>query len=86
MPDIVQLEQMNLAANEAEDISTLADIGDIKLDGAAPLPQRFSQYMEQIRNPYCFRSGSIKIKVTYASGGKSLDEPLKNFFMGLKNC
>lgn len=86
MFDFVELEQMSHVSLETEDIDKLAEIGTVRIDQNLPLPKRLSSYIEQVGNPYCFRSGNIKIKVSYAESGKNLDETVKNFFVGLKNC
>ena len=41
-------------------------------------------YLEKIKNPYCFRCGDAVVSIHFADKGNSLDSLLKNYFMGLK--
>ena len=46
--------------------------------------QRMMDYLEKIKNPYCFRCGDAVVSIHFADKGNSLDSLLKNYFMGLK--
>jgi hypothetical protein len=81
-----QLDELSRVDIDAMDIRDLADIGTVSIDSKLPLNQRMEQYLDYIKNPYCFRSGDIKVKIAFAPDGKSLDDALENFFIGLKNC
>lgn len=50
----------------AVDPNELADPGEIRLDPNLSPEQRMEQFLEKIQNPYCFRCGSIALKVEYA--------------------
>lgn len=80
------LDEMCRMDIEAIDADRLADIGTIKIDSRLPLRQRMEQYLNQVNNPYCFRCGKIKVKIAFMSDGDTLENTLKNFFVGLKNC
>ncbi len=71
---------------ETKDINTLSDIGNLRIDDRLPPSQRLSQYVKQVGDPYCFRSGGVKVRAAYSPEGKSLDETLKSFLVGLKGC
>lgn len=80
------LDEMCRIDIDTIDANNMADIGTIKIDGKLPLHQRMEQYLNQINNPYCFRSGKIKVKIAFTSDGDALENALTNFFVGLKNC
>ncbi len=54
-------------------LDELADINDVSIDESLPKEEKIRSYMEQIKNPYCFRSGDVVIKIGFA-GKTSLDE------------
>ena len=39
------------------DLSELVDIRDVVIDKSLPLEERVKSYVEQIKNPYCFKVG-----------------------------
>ena len=41
------------------DLSELVDIRDVVIDKSLPLEDRVKSYVEQIKNPYCFK---VKVK------------------------
>jgi hypothetical protein len=81
-----QLNEMSQMDINKMDVHNLVDVGTVKIDGNLPMPQRMEQYLNQIKNPYCFRSGEIKVKIAFSPDGNSLDNTLINFFVGLKSC
>lgn len=81
-----QLDEMSQMDINKMEVHNLADIGTVKIDSKLPLSQRMEQYFNQIKNPYCFRSGEIKIKIAFSPDGNSLENTLINFFVGLKSC
>ena len=56
------------------DISELVDIRDVKIDKNKPYPIRIISYINQIKHPYCFRVGDVKVRVSYAGKDHSLND------------
>ena len=56
------------------DISELVDIRDVKIDKNKPYPIRIISYINQIKHPYCFRVGDVKVRVSYAGKDDSLND------------
>jgi hypothetical protein len=63
----------------------LVDIGCVKINDALPIKQRITSFLEQIKNPYCYRCGGTPVKIEYMPGAQPLDEKILNYFIGLKN-
>ena len=57
-----------------QDLSELVDIRDVVIDKTLPKEARIASYLEQIKNPYCFRVGNVKVNVSYANTEKTLDD------------
>lgn len=57
------------------DPKELVDIKDVKIREGIPLPERVRDYVEQIKNPYCYLSHGTVVKIRFA-GTRSLEECL----------
>ena len=83
---------MTLAALDAMrnateiDRSQLVDIQTIKLGKNLTVAQRAEQYLEQIRNPYCFLCGDSVVRVRFADDGSDLKTHLKNYFVSCRKA
>ena len=52
----------------------LVDIRDVKLDSRLEQPERIRSFLQQIKNPYCFKVGDIVVNVAYTEGGATLND------------
>ena len=55
-------------------LSELVDIRDVVIDKSLPLEERVRSYVEQIKDPYCFKVGDVVVRVSYAGKDKSLTD------------
>ena len=60
--------------NSKQYLSDLVDIRDVVIDKTLPQEERIKSYVEQIKNPYCFRVGDVKVRVSYANKDQSLND------------
>lgn len=60
--------------NQNPELTDLVDIRDVKVDRSLPTEERVRSYVEQIKNPYCFKVGDVKVRVSYADKAQSLDD------------
>ena len=56
------------------DKSKLVDIRDVKIDGKKPYLIRIISYINQVRNPYCYRVGDVVVRVSYAGEDKTFTD------------
>ena len=47
------------------DKEQLVDIRTISIDENLPLEERIMDFLQKIRNPYCYRVGKIAVKIEY---------------------
>lgn len=59
------------------DINTLVDIQNVNVNRHLKQPERILDYIEQIKNPYCFRHGDYIVKISFAENKVTLTERLK---------
>ena len=60
--------------NRQELLDSLVDIRDVKIDRSLPVEERMRSYVEQIKDPYCFKVGDVVVRVSYADKDKSLTD------------
>ena len=65
------------------DLSSLVDIRDVKVDRSLPVEDRIRSYVEQVKNPYCFRVGDVKVRVSFASNGRTLNDSFTDMLTSL---
>jgi len=71
-------------SSQTPDRSQLVDINTVKIDPNLPADQRMEQYLEQIKNPYCFLCGDSIVRLKFHEEGGELKDRLKNFFINTK--
>ena len=87
MTTLEELSLLNKVNIETVEHCHLIDIETIYMDPSVPAPQRMLQYLEQIKNPYCFLCGETPVKIQFApkdTEKADLGEKLKRYFLTLK--
>ena len=57
-----------------KNLSELVDIRDVVIDKKLTLEERVKSYVEQIKDPYCFKVGDVVVRVSYAGKDKTLTD------------
>lgn len=75
--EILPAELCEMAAVDIRtaDPEELVDIGTVRIDPELPVKERVEDYIRQIRNPYCYISHGVVVKISF-SGSKKLEECL----------
>lgn len=68
-----------IAALKHNNDNNPVDISALEIDGTQPLADRFTRYIDAIKNPYSFQCGKLNITIEYTAGGKTLDELLEAY-------
>lgn len=84
MIDGAKLRAMSRIALGEADQSELVNIQDIKIDTSLTAPQRMMDYLNEIKNPYCFKCGDVIVKVIFSKEGGELSDLLVKYFVNLK--
>lgn len=80
-----QFAELSRIGIEQVNISGLTDIASVKIDTSLPPVQRMQNYLEQIKNPYCFLCGKTPVQISFQPDGKELGDLLSNYFVSLKS-
>lgn len=78
------LKTMSEISIDTVDINDLVDVERVVTDCKQPISQRIESYIEQIKNPYCFRCGDTPIRIKFMTDD-ALSDKLVDFFTSLKN-
>ncbi len=75
-----ELEAMRNADITQLDLSRLVDISAVEINPAAPDIDRLGNFLEQIKNPYCYRVENTPVKVRFKSDKPHIKELLEDYF------
>ena len=67
-----KLEEMSRMEYGAANKDELVNIETVHIDPDLPPAERLLNYLEQIKNPYCFRCGDTAVRISFAADGDNL--------------
>ncbi len=62
---------------------SLVDIKDVTINMDKQKQERISDFLQQIKNPYCFICNGIIVKISFSSNEQTLEELLERHFLSL---
>lgn len=80
--DFEKLKKIDILTVDKEE---LVDIKDISIDSTLPYELRILNYIEQIKNPYCYKMGDVVVKIEFDESENALtfEECINNYIKGL---
>lgn len=75
MQDFSALKQIDICEIDKNE---LVNIKDICVDTKKPLSDRISEFVEKVKNPYCFRVGDIAVKVEFEKTEVTFEQRFEN--------
>jgi len=79
----ISLDYMRDTDVRTVDPAALVDIQDVTVNTSLPKEARLLDYLEQIKNPYCFKHGKTVVKVSFADTEASLEDRLERYLLSL---
>lgn len=76
--DCYDLDSMQAVDIRTVDKTSLVDLNTVKIDDTQPIPERIHSFLQQIKNPYCFRIGDIAVKVNTKKTGRHFSRILRS--------
>ena len=58
----------------AKGLDELVDIRNVHVNHNLPLEERVRSYVEQVKDPYYFRVGNVKVRVSYSGKDQTLND------------
>lgn len=77
------LEEMNNVDPRTVNIDDLDDLRDVKIDPKLPKEERIRSYIEQIKNPYCYRVGKTIVKISFMDTDVTIEDRIHQYLSGL---
>lgn len=59
----------------------LVDINDVVVNKELSKKERISEFIKQIKNPYCFKCGDFIVKARYTNNGLSMEDCLQSVIL-----
>ena len=80
-----QTPRFDLEAMRKVDVRTvnpalLTDICDIDIKPDLPFNQKALDYLNQVKNAYCFRCGDVILKIRHSDTTTSMNDCMEGFF------
>lgn len=73
------IEEMKFVDIRTVDRDSLVDINTVIVNPELPRAERFRCFVEQIKNPYCYRCGDVVVKVGFADTDRTLEDCLEQY-------
>lgn len=81
-----ELEKMRCVDIEHINRDNLVDIQNVSIDTTLPPIERMENYLQQIKNPYCFVCGNVAVHLRFDPNGNDLKDRLKEHFINQKKA
>ena len=82
--DWAELEELKKVDVRTVDISALEDIEKIEIDSSLSARERWMDFAEKIKNPFCFICNGMIVKVSYSEAQESLENKLVQLCMSME--
>ena len=78
-----KLDEMKNVDIRTVDPNTLVDMKEVTINTELPKRERILDFINQIKNPYCYKCGNTIIKITFADTDVTLDDKIENYLKSL---
>ena len=85
IPNLKMIDELRRVDVRTVDKETLADMSGVALDPSLPKVERMTRFLEQVKNPYCFRLGDMVIKLEFADNAPPLQDVMTSFLFRQKS-
>ena len=79
-----ELEKFKKVDVRTVDVSALEDIEKIEIDSSLSVRERWVDFAEKIKNPFCFICNGMVVKVSYSEAKESLENKLVQLCMSME--
>lgn len=78
--DIIMMKHTDI---KSVDKSQLVDIATVKINPKDPVEKKLKDYVEQIKNPYCFLCNGYVVKLEFANNDKTIEDCVVDYMSTL---
>ena len=80
---MMSVDMMKSVDPKTVDRNALIQRSSVQLDPAASREERLRDFIQQIKNPYCYLDGKTVVKITFANTATTIEDCLENYLRGL---
>mgnify|MGYP000369199662 FL=1 len=80
---MMSVEAMKSVNPKTVDRNKLIQRSSVRLDPAAPREKRLRDFIQQIKNPYCYLDGKTVVKISFSSTDTTMEDCLEHYLRGL---
>jgi hypothetical protein len=77
------LEHMRNTDVRTVDPAALVDIREVTVNTSLQKDERLLDYLEQIKNPYCFKCGKTVVKISFSDTETTLEDRLEKYLLSI---
>lgn len=81
LTDKEKIQKMKDVDIRTVNCSQLVDLNTVVIDENQSVEERLKSFIEQIKNPYCFRVGDIAVKVVYKENGPTFQQNFEEMLL-----
>lgn len=74
-----ELDEMSRVDIRTVDPDTLVDIREVEIDHELPKEARVLNFIEKIKNPYCFKHGKVIVKVGFVDTEDTFENRFESY-------
>jgi cytochrome oxidase Cu insertion factor (SCO1/SenC/PrrC family) len=79
----VTISEMKEVDVRSVDRNTLVQRNSVKVNPKKDKAERVKEYVEQIRNPYCYLDGKTVVKISFANTSRTIEDCMRGYLSGL---
>ena len=80
---MMSVEAMKSVNPKTVDRNNLVQRSSVRLDPAAPREERLRDFIQQIKNPYCYLDGKTVVKISFSRTDTTMEDCLEHYLRGL---
>ena len=80
---MMSVEAMKSVNPKTVDRNNLVQRSSVRLDPAAPREERLRDFIQQIKNPYCYLDGKTVVKISFSKTDTTMEDCLEHYLRGL---
>jgi len=80
---MMTIEEMKSVDIRTVNREELVDIRDVHIDRTLPKIERIRSFVNQIRNPYCFRCGEAVVKTSFLDTDVTLEDCIESYLTNI---
>lgn len=81
LTDKEKIQKMKDVDIRTVNCSQLVDLNTVVIDENQSMEERMESFVEQIKNPYCFRVGDIAVKIVYKENGPTFQQNFEEMLL-----